>query len=182
MKFFQSFFLLFLFAPFFTIIAQDSPTVEKNLFKINILLPGVVYEHGFKAKNTLYSELSFGIGYRNNDYYGSGWSFYPNITEQFRHYYNLEKRASKGKVTAHNSGGFIALHANYNFRPISSNDSYSSTETSFTIAAVWGFQRTYKGNFNLGLNMGPGYTINSYSEDSGFVPVLNFSLGWVIGK
>lgn len=167
---------------FSSLYSQDSPKVKKNQFKINVLLPGVAYEHGFSNKNTLYSELSFGIGYRNNDFYGSAWSFYPNITEQFRHYYNLEKRTSKGKVTAHNSGGFVALHANYNFRPITSNDAYYSTETSFTIAPVWGFQRTYKGNFNLGLNLGAGYTINSYSEDSGFVPVLNFSLGWVIGK
>jgi hypothetical protein len=182
MKFSHLFFFLLLFSPLIKTIAQDTPTVEKNQFKINLVLPGFVYEHGFNYKNTLYSGISFGIGYRNNDYYGSGWSFYPTITEQFRHYYNLERRASKGKVTAHNSGGFVALHTNYNFRPISSNDSYSSTETSFTIAPVWGFQRTYKGNFNLGFNIGAGYTINSYSEDSGFVPVLNFSLGWVIGK
>jgi hypothetical protein len=182
MKLCHTFLFALLFVPLLTIIAQDKTSVEKNLFKINLLLPGVAYEHGFDAKNTLYSELSFGVGYRNNDYYGSGWSFYPTITEQFRHYYNFEKRASKAKVTSNNSGGFVALHANYNFRPISSNDSYSSTETSFTIAPVWGFQRTYKGNFNLGLNMGAGYTVNSYSEDSGFVPVLNFSLGWVIGK
>ena len=182
MKLCRLFILLLLFCPLINAVAQDVPSVEKNQFKINVLLPGFVYEHGFDQKNTLYSELSFGIGYRNNDFYGSAWSFYPTITEQFRHYYNLEKRASKGKVTAHNSGGFIALNANYNFRPISSNEAYSSTETSFTIAPVWGFQRTYKGNFNLGLNLGAGYTINSYSEDSGFAPVINFSLGWVIGK
>jgi len=112
MKLLHPFVLLLFFTPLTKTIAQDIPSVEKNLFKINLLLPGVVYEHGFTTKNTLYSELSFGIGYRNSDYYGSGWSFYPTITEQFRHYYNLEKRASKGKVTAHNSGGFVALHAN----------------------------------------------------------------------
>ncbi|WP_269222796.1 DUF3575 domain-containing protein [Flavobacterium sp. IMCC34518] len=182
MKLSLSIVLFLLFTPLFNVVAQENPSVEKNLFKINMLLLGVAYEHGFDTKNTLYSELSFGVGYRDSGFNGSSWSFYPSITEQFRHYYNLEKRTNKGKVTTNNSGGFIALHANYNFRPISSNDSYSSTETSFTIAPLWGFQRTYKGNFNLGLNIGAGYTVNSYSEDSGFVPVLNFSLGWVIGK
>jgi hypothetical protein len=182
MKLSHSIVLFLLFTPLFNLFAQDTPTVEKNQFKINMLLPGFVYEHGFSNKNTLYSELSFGVGYRDSGFNGSSWSFYPSITEQFRHYYNLEKRTNKGKVTTNNSGSFVALHADYRFRAISSNESHIPTESSFTIAPVWGFQRTYKGNFNLGLNMGAGYTINSYSEDSGFVPVLNFSLGWVIGK
>jgi hypothetical protein len=34
--------------------AQEEPSVEKNQFKINVLAPGIVYEHGFNAKNTLY--------------------------------------------------------------------------------------------------------------------------------
>jgi hypothetical protein len=29
--------------------AQEEPSVEK--FKINVLAPGIVYEHGFNAKN-----------------------------------------------------------------------------------------------------------------------------------
>lgn len=174
-------YVLLHFVIFSNLYSQNS-SVEKNQFKINMLLPGFVYEHGFDEKNTLYSEVSFGIGYRNSDFYGNEWSFYPVITEQFRHYYNLEKRASKGKVTAHNSGGFVALHANYNFKAISTNEDLSSSEISLTIAPVWGFERTYKSNFNLGLNMGVGYNINSNSDDSGLIPVFNFSLGWVIGK
>jgi hypothetical protein len=47
-----------------------------------------------------------------------------------------------------------------------------------TVGPVWGFERTYKGNFNLGLNMGVGYNIKKY--DNGYNPILNFSLGWVI--
>jgi hypothetical protein len=30
--------------------AQEEPSVEKNQFKINVLAPGIVYEHGFNAK------------------------------------------------------------------------------------------------------------------------------------
>jgi len=157
--------------------AQNKPAVEKKQFKINMLLPGVVFEYGLNDKNTLYSELSVGFGYRNSS---SAWSFYPHLTEEFRHYYNLDRRNSKGKVTSHNSGGFVALTAIYSFKSISSNESISSSNSYFTIAPVWGFQRTYKHNFNLGLNMGAGYSISQ--NDNGFVPVLNFSLGWVLGK
>lgn len=161
-----------------SIYAQEAPAVEKNQFKINVLVPGVVYEHGFDAKNTIYSELSLGLGYRHNDYLGSTWEFYPTINEQFRHYYNLEKREKKGKVTSHNSGGFVAVSAAYFFRSAVTNDSFSKSTTSLTVGPVWGFERTYKGNFNLGLNMGVGYNIKKY--DHSYNPILNFSLGWVI--
>ena len=159
--------------------AQEKPVVEKSQFKINVLLPGFVYEHGLSDKNTLYSELSSGYGYTSNSF-GKTWTFYPYINEQFRHYYNLEKRAVKGKVTSHNSGGFVAMTALYNFKSIATNDNFLPENASITVSPVWGFQRTYKGNFNLDLNMGVGYNFDK--NDSELVPVLNFTLGWVIGK
>jgi hypothetical protein len=177
MRFPKSIVLLLVLSSF--VQAQDSASVEKNQFKINVLLPGFVYEYGINNKNTLYSELSAGFGYSSNDF-GENWSFYPYIQEQFRHYYNLEKRTAKGKVTSHNSGNFVAMAAYYNFKSITTNDSYSSSNSSMIIAPVWGFQRTYKHKFNLDLNMGAGYAFSK--NDSEFVPVLNFTLGWVIGK
>ncbi len=177
MKFLRLIVFLFFLSSF--VQAQNSPSVEKHQFKINVLLPGYVYEYGLNNKNTLYSELSAGFGYSNNSF-DDNWSFYPYIQEQFRHYYNLEKRAAKGKVTNHNSGGFVAMAAFYNFKSITTNDSYSSSNSSVVIAPVWGFQRTYKHKFNLELNLGAGYGFSK--NDSNFVPVLNFTLGWVIGK
>lgn len=180
MKLLRPFILFLFFTPLTKTIAQDIPSVEKNLFKINLLLPGVVYEHGFSNKNTLYSEFSFGLGYSKSAFSGSTWSFYPTINEQFRHYYNLEKRAGKGKRTLGNSGNFYGLNAIYNFESINSNSDFSSSSPSFTIAPVWGFQRTYKHNFNLNLNGGIGYNIDKYNSE--IVPVVNFTIGWVIGK
>lgn len=173
-------FLFLILVSFSNIFAQDTSSVEKNLFKINLLLPGVVYEHGLSKKNTLYSELSFGIGYNQSGYSGKNLSLYPNINEQFRHYYNLEKRAQKGKRTIGNSGNFLGLNAIYNFKSINSNTSANTSDASFTIAPVWGFQRTYKHNFNLSLNGGVGYNVSK--NENGIVPVFNFTLGWVIGK
>lgn len=164
-----------------SLYAQDKPAVEKNLFKLNLLLPGVVYEHGFNNKNTLYSELSMGFGYRSRNFSGSSWFFLPVINEQFRHYYNLEKRSLKGKKITGNSGNFIALNAIYNFKSFSTNNGVIS-ESSFIIAPVWGLQRTYKSSFNLGLNAGLGYSIEKNYYDNHFVPVINFSIGWVISK
>lgn len=180
MKMSLSIVLFLLFTPLFNVVAQENPSVEKNLFKINLLLPGVVYEHGFDTKNTLYSEISLGVGYESNSFFGTNWSYYPTINEQFRHYYNLEKRANKGKRTINNSGNFYGLNAIYYFESINSNDNFLPSDPSFTIAPVWGFQRTYKHKFNLNLNGGLGYNVSK--DENKFVPVLNFTLGWVIGK
>ncbi|TDE05645.1 hypothetical protein [Flavobacterium hiemivividum] len=174
-------FLLFsILLAFTTLQAQDNAAVEKSQFKINVLVPGIVYEHGFSDKNTLYSEVSLGFGYRSHSFIGSTWDFYPVINEQFRHYYNLEKRAAKGKVTAHNSGGFVAFTAAYFFESSTTNDSFAKTIPSLTVGPVWGFERTYKGNFNLGLNLGIGYNMDKFEDE--FTLIANFSLGWVIGK
>lgn len=156
-------------------------SVEKNQFKINFLTPGFVYEHGFSTKNTLYSEIATGLGYRSNDFYAeSTFYFSPFIQEQFRHYYNLEKRAGKGKRTAHNSGNFIGMAAIYNFKSVSTNSNFSEYVPSFSIAPVWGFQRTYKRKFNLEINLGAGVNFDKYDTDVAIV--ANLTLGWVIGK
>ncbi|MEG2101927.1 MAG: hypothetical protein RRY99_10510 [Flavobacterium sp.] len=159
---------------------DDAPiAVVKHQFKINLLLPGFVYEHGFNSKNTLYSEASLGLGFQANSS-NSNFAIYPAINEQFRHYYNLEKRAGKGKRTARNSGNYLAANAVYSFGSISTNDNYREASSSFTLGALWGLQRTYKGRFNLEFNAGPGVNFDEY--DTEFVPIINFTLGWVIGK
>lgn len=165
------------------LFAQDKPSVEKNLFKLNVLLPGVVYEHGFNKKNTLYSELSMGFGYRNSSFSGSSWIFLPVINEQLRHYYNFEKRSLNEKKITGNSGNFLAFNAIYNFKSFATNND-GSDDSSFVLAPIWGMQRTYKNSFNLGLNAGVGYLFysNKKYDNNGFVPVINFSIGWVIGK
>ncbi|MRX70038.1 hypothetical protein SAMN06265349_10362 [Flavobacterium resistens] len=177
------YFFMLLFAASNVHAQDDVPvSVAKNQFKINvILLPGFVYEHGFSAKNTLYSEASLVTGYRHNGWYDeSTWYFTPRITEQLRHYYNLEKRVTKGKRTAYNSGNFIALNAHYDFQSISTNKWFDEEVPSFTIGPVWGIQRTYKGKLNIDLHIGAGVNIDQY--DTEFTPIANFSLGWVIGK
>lgn len=159
--------------------AQNIPSVAKSQFKINVLLPGLVYEYGLSSKNTLYTEISSGYGYTSN-MFGNTWSFYPYLDTQFRHYYNLDKRAANNKTTAHNTGSFVALMGVYNFESINSNKNFLPSQSSFTLAPAWGFQRTYNKNFNLDLSAGIGY--NFQGSDSNVIPVINFTLGWVIVK
>lgn len=95
----KNYLFLFLTVLFFNgVQAQDEPVtaVQKNQFKINMFLPGFVYEHGFDSKNTLYSEASLGLGFSANSY-DSNFAFFPQIVEQFRHYTILKKELPKAK-------------------------------------------------------------------------------------
>lgn len=179
----KNYFLLLLFlAAIPAVYAQDEAAVSvaKNQFKINVLFPGFVYEHGFSEKNTLYSEATLGIGFSHNDYYDKSDTYLAvGITEQLRHYYNLQKRSNKGKRTARNSGNYLALNASYYSKPLSGDNQYFHYVPSSTVAALWGLQRTY-GRFNLEFSAGPGVSFSKVETEFAF-PV-NFTLGWVVGK
>jgi hypothetical protein len=157
--------------------AQEKTSVEKNIFKINILTPGITYELGIGKKTTLNSDLNIAVVYYQN----SGLKVFPYIQEQFRYYYNLEKRVGKNKNTANNSANFMAISASYYFESIGELK-YLHRYDGITIAPVWGLQRTYKSNLNINLNAGIGYNFSSNSEWKGLTPVVNFTLGWVLGK
>ncbi|WPO78610.1 hypothetical protein [Flavobacterium sp. KACC 22761] len=176
------YFLMLLFAGSY-VHAQDEAAVSvvKNQFKINVLFPGFVYEHGFSEKNTLYSEATVGLGTSHSDYYDESDTYVAiGITEQFRHYYNLQKRANKGKRTERNSGNYLAFNATYYSKPIAGDKAYFNYVPSTVIAVLWGLQRTYKGKFNLEFSVGPGIQFDKYETQ--FFPAGNFTLGWVIGK
>lgn len=176
------YFWMLLFAVF-NVHAQDEAAVSvvKNQFKINVLFPGFVYEHGFSEKNTLYSEATVGLGTSHSDYYAESDTYVAiGITEQFRHYYNLQKRANKGKRTERNSGNYLAFNATYYTKPIAGDKAYFNYVPSSTVAVIWGLQRTYKKRFNLEFSAGPG--VNFSKVETKFAFPVNFTLGWVIGK
>lgn len=162
------------------IIAQQILTVKKSLFKINVLTPSLVYEYGFNDKITLYSELSLGFLYNYNATFGSSSAFNLNINEQFRYYYNFEKRLKNNKKTNCNSANYLALTAINSFKPFAGkNLDKFYFENNFVIGPVWGLQRTYGGNFNLDLNLGLGAKIAQNNKNP-IIPIINFTLGWVI--
>ena len=108
------------------------------------------------------------------------------MSSQFRHYYNLEKRNLKGKNIDGNSGNYIAPIASYYFRPVNVSTNFVSTSDALTLVAVWGLQRTYKSGLNINPNTGLGYNFSkdrsSYLLSTNIIPVINFTLGWVLLK
>jgi hypothetical protein len=155
--------------------------LENNLFKINVLSPGITYEMALSGNTTLSSDLNISIGFSSNNNTGNHLLATPYLREQYRYYYNIENRNSKDKNIKNNSANFIALNGSYYLKPIG-NSEYVSVYDGFTVAPIWGLQRTYVSGLNIGLIAGPGYNFGTNERTAGFVPIINFTLGWVIGK
>ncbi|WP_281309879.1 hypothetical protein [Flavobacterium flavigenum] len=165
---------------FVNLNAQDN-NLENNQFKINILTPGITYEKKISRNTSLSTDLNLSAGFAHNNDSRTKLLLSPYIREEFRYYYNLEKRNSKGKNTQNNSANFVALSGSYYFKPIG-NSEYVSIYDGLTIAPIWGLQRTYGSGFNINIIGGAGYNFGTNDRTANFVPVINFTLGWVIGK
>ena len=159
--------------------AQDTISVEKKLFKINLLLPGIVYERSISSKNTLNTTLFSGFAINGSSNSGPNWHFLPTIAEEFRHYYNLDNRNKKGKSIYKNSGSYIGVRGYHIFESISANSNNGYYESTTGASILWGGQKTFKSNFNINFNTGVNYLFNSQKVNA---PILNITLGWVIGK
>ena len=94
----------------------------------------------------------------------------------------MEKRSLKNKNSKGYSGNYIGALANYTFKSLTTNENLGYYNPSFSLGAVWGFQRTYKHNFNINLNLGLGHVFEKDVKSNAVTPLINFSLGWVIGK
>ena len=160
-------------------IAQNT-SVEKSQFKVVFLTPGLESEIGITSQTTLSLELTAGILYTNS-FNNKDLSFYPTLESQYRFYYNLEKRARKGKRVAYNSGNYIALFGRIQTGKALIGKTDFLHDYTFLIGPTWGFQRTYKKGFNLAVDLGVVYGFNDIGG-KGILPVANIKLGWVLNK
>ena len=103
----SNFFAFLFFLPAL-LFAQTNKNVEDHQFTVNVLLPGVVYEHGISQNSTLTAEATIGFAYRDSDFLGSGFGIYPIGKVQYRHYYNFERRLGLGKKVSENTGNYLA--------------------------------------------------------------------------
>ena len=157
---------------------KPSAVVENKLLKIIFMDPGISYEYGLGNKTTLYSNFNVGLVYSGDSKQIKNWGIAPNLQEELRYYYNLDKRVRKNKNISRNSGNHISLLAIYGFKTLSKCE-YTEMD-GLTLAPTWGFQRTYKSGFNLSLNLGYGYNFSPYQSVRGEKIVGNFIIGWVL--
>jgi len=149
--------------------------VEKNQWSIDVLLPGVTYEHGLTENTTLNSNLGFGFGLRGGSDRNTEYGIYPTAILQYRYYYNFKRRLDKGKRISRNTGNYIApLVAYVSGEPLIGD--YEINSNGF-VGGVYGLQRTGKKGFQWNFLFGPGIDF-----EGELVFTVNFKLGFVLRK
>lgn len=109
--------------------------------------------HGGVASEIMYSKLSLIVNDEKiiDD---SEWAYSLRFTAgaDLRYYYNLKKRARKGRNTRKNSGGYLGIGVQYFSSGIIENNMH--THSIIKIYPNWGFRRVYKRNWFIDINMG----------------------------
>jgi len=131
--------------------------------------------HGGLAGELAYSSSSL---YFNNGelYYGEYWasSVRGTIGLEYRYYYNLGKRARKGKNTRKNSANFISVNLqDYTPAMYSHN---MDTKNIVLLTPSWGLRRVYDNNLYIEFNA--GLAIGLQGSDFGMTPTANFKFGY----
>jgi len=179
---------------------EESKPEITNVTKITFLDPGLGYEKRI-AKNqsvNIQGFMNISAGFNSSSSFGTSSYFYldPALMLQYRYYYNLLNRESKGKRTEMNSANYISPIFQTVFYKVRLSDAqYTGKDRTMinTLGLVWGFQRNYRSRFSLDLNMGVGYRfggraeldnngkvfINSVSE---FAIPVHFTLGFWLNK
>jgi hypothetical protein len=171
-------FLIIIFFVNFLFAQKDTNLCDK-MFKLNIVSPGFSFEKSFTKNSSINLEIGTSIGYNISNNY-NGFVTSPFAIAQYRFYYNLESRIKNNKVISGNSGAYVALNSSYYGKAFNS-DNLISILDGITFGGVWGFQKTYNSSLNLNANVGLGYN-NSENQPKKIVPILNFTIGWVIFK
>lgn len=150
-----------------SIQAQEVTNAEtESTQTIEFGFPGgftYTYEHAFAKKMTIIGRggLTGAIGYQSINFNGEKehywqYSIHPYIECEPRYYYNLQKRAKKGKKTINNTGSFWALRTGYVFNPIVKHNVESGS--GLYMVPCWGLRRSWGKHwvfeFEAGLALG----------------------------
>lgn len=173
-------FLVILFFLPTLLCAQTAKNVEDHQFTINVLLPGMVYEHGVSQNSTITAEATMGFAYRDSDYFGSGFGIYPIGKLQYRHYYNFQRRLDLDKKIAENTGNYIAPTVGLQGGNAILGDLDYSSDFFAVAGAVYGLQRVGNKGLSFRFEVGPAYFFDEFDDDFGLFVAIK--LGWVVRK
>lgn len=167
-----------LFTATTTLNAQENKTeqpvsVEKSIFSVQAGLIGVWANNELKLSNKLVLRTEIGLelmSFTYSDSYQKETKFggIPVFSLEPKWYYNLEKRARKGKNIYGNSGNSISLKINYmspNIFIISDIENFMGADQ-INIIPKWTMRRVYGQHFifETGFGIGPAISVGKYSE------------------
>lgn len=162
---------------------QNPASVEKSIFGIQTGFLGIWVHNESRLSNkiALRSEIGTDVGVTLNTN-ETKFGLIPSLRIEPRWYYNLDKRVTKGKNIAKNSGNFVSLTTSYNpdwfVIPKLENVKVIST---ISVIPKWAIKRTYGQNFTFETGFGLGYIfyLDDYFQENGDIaPDLHLRLGY----
>ncbi len=165
---------------FFSAHAQSDKNVEKGLFKVNALYPGVSYELGVGKNTTFNFDAVILFALRGGSDRDTEFGLFPGVGADFRYFYNMDRRLGKDKNIFGNSGNYIGVANKFNpgDAVIGNLDFVSSFY--YSAAIVYGIQRMRPKGFYWGVSFGPAVFVDDYDAGAGLA--IDVKLGWVLGK
>ncbi len=164
-----------------TAVAQEAPTTA-SVLKIALIDPGVSYEQKIGDKQTIAIQgiirSRISLGYSSALGTTSDIYFDPALNLQYRYYYNLEKRFTKGKYTYQNSGNYLTALTEAQLSKIPLNPDASDEHDRrlvHSVGAAWGFQRNYKSHISLDIQLGGEF---SYGRTTTYLVGANRQKNW----
>jgi hypothetical protein len=146
-------------------------TVEKSIFNLQTGAIGIwgSNELGLSNRWALRSEVGFDLWYYDNFWTGeSGSVLVPGVSVEPRWYYNIARRARKGRHTENNSASFVTLAVKFypDLFLIGNAPDNLYVPNQMTFIPKWGIRRAIaKSNFNYELAFGIGYLLMLDSDD-----------------
>lgn len=140
--------------------AQASTTVEKSIWNAQTGILGIYInnESRLTGKLALRTEVGLDAGFATNSN-DTKWGLMPAFNIEPRFYYNIEKRANKGRNTSGNAANYLALLVKYNpdWFLITGDDNVVN-ENMIAIVPKWGIRRNIgQSKFNYEAGIGIGY-------------------------
>lgn len=139
--------------------AQSKATVEESIWNVQAGTLGIFANNEYRLgeKLALRTEIGMDAGFSTNGE-DTKWGLLPTINIEPRYYYNIAKRAAKGRNTSGNASNFITVLVKYSpdWFVISNKDNVI-TENLIAIVPKWGIRRNIgktKLNYEAGIGLG----------------------------
>lgn len=142
---------------------ENSKYVSNNLVKLNFFVPGISYEKALAKTTTLYVSPYFDFLVANEGEGYGGINFYkaPSLDVDLRNYYNIKRRAEKGRYTDHNNANYLSLKYVLRYTVVDPN---SGHEFLHQAVLSWGWQHNYPMGIGFDLKLGFRYSFDLESN------------------
>lgn len=147
----------------------------------------IYHESRLSDQFSLRTEIGLeGSLYLTKEDWIGGYQYRPVINLEPRWYYNLNKRLSRGKVIAGNSGNFFAIRVNYlpKIFTVNGGDFSRSNPHAISFTPVWGIRRKLGRQFYWEASGGVGLEIGNIGmgetakPTTAVKPYLNLRIGY----